>query len=148
MGLAVPGIPPYFFGPSSEDGHVIEMEGGIRQAEKRGAFLPRLYEEVAGVGARDGQDDAGEAGARAHIDDALARRDIARQQTGQGVEVVLDGNVGGVGDSGEACACVVLQQEPEVDVIGGDLLVPDLDAEMIGAVKEGTAPGDVARHVG
>ncbi len=89
-------------GAGGDDVDVGEAEVGGGFIEEGGALQVGFDEGVGGVGAGDGEDEAGEAGAGADVGDALAGLDVAEQQRGKGIEEVLYCCMGGVGDGGEA----------------------------------------------
>ena len=129
VAFAMLGVAPEGFGAVGDHFDVGKPEGGGGFAEEGGAALVGFDEGVGGVGADDGEGEAGEAGAGAYIGDALAGLDVANQERGEGIEEVLDCDLNGVGDGGEA-AGAVLEEEGVVVGEEGELLVVDADAEV------------------
>ena len=95
-----------------------EGEGVRGLLEEGGALLVGLDEGVVSLWAGDGEDEAGEAGAGANVRDSLGGGDVADLEADEGVEEVLDGDFGGVGDGGEGGGGVVGEEEVEVGAVG------------------------------
>lgn len=91
-------------------------------------------------GAGDSEDEAGEASAGADVGDGLVGGDVADLEADEGVEEVLDGDFGGVGNGGEGGGAVVFEEEVEVGAVGVELSLGDGEAEFGGALKEGLSP--------
>ena len=128
------------FGAAGENGHMGEGECLRGLLEEGGALLVGFDECVVSRGAGDGEDEAGEAGAGANVGEAFAGGDVADLKAYEGVEEVLDGDFGGVGDGGEGGGAVVFEEEVEVGAVGVEVGLGDGEAEFGGALKEGLLP--------
>jgi len=118
VGVAVVGVAAGGFGALRQDGRVVEVEG-LDGCLEEGGTLPVGFDEgIAGVRAGDGEDEAGEAAAGADVGDGLAGGDVADQEAGEGVEKVLDGDLGGLGEGGEAGFRLVAEEEGVVGGVG------------------------------
>ncbi len=117
-----------------------EGEGLRGLLEEGGALLVGLDECVVSRGAGDSEDEAGEAGAGANVGEAFAGGNVADLEADEGVEEVLYGDFGGVGDGGEGGALVVFEEEVEVGAVGVELSLRDGEAEFGGALEQSLAP--------
>jgi len=147
VGVAVVGVAAGGFGALSQDGRVTEVEGRDGCLEEGGALLVGFDEGVRGLRTGDGEDEAGEAAAGADVGDGLAGGDVADQEAGEGVEEVLDGNFGGVGDGGEAGFGLPVEEKGVVGGEGLEVLGREVQAEVGGAGGEGRAELDEALHL-
>jgi len=141
VGLPVSRVFAGGFGAGVEDGDVGEAQLLHGQLEEAGAFADGFEEGEVGVGAGDGEDEAGEAAAGADVGDALGGGNVPNEQGGEGVKEVLDGCFGGVGDGGEAGAGVVGDEELVVVGVGVQLPGGDGEAEEGCGGEEGGGEG-------
>ena len=101
------------FGALGDDVDVLEFELFGDVDEELALFGDALGQGDVRRGPHDGQDDAGDAGAGAHVDHTLGRGGPKRQVS-QGVEDVFGDHLGGVFDGGQIEHLVPLAERLEV----------------------------------
>jgi len=133
-------------GAVGEDADVGQGEGGGGSVEESGFFLGGFEEENLGVGAGDGQGDAGDAAAAADVGEAMGILRKVREER-QGVGDVEDLGGGAVFDPRQVHRLVGLEEEVEVAMEEGMLRLAEAQTRGGGKLGPECIHGNTMRRV-